>query len=143
MKQSVPNSYVPPPLKGTQPNIPRDDRELRAPGNTANVDSGLTEITISRQCSHSDTLHSFQMDNGDPLPSYEGLAAAFAKAKAEKEREEAQGLRLRTEDAKVANKRGEIQFKASHGLLLAFFTLILYELPLLSPRVLYFAEQYI
>ncbi|KAF2811914.1 uncharacterized protein BDZ99DRAFT_282865 [Mytilinidion resinicola] len=61
----------------------------------------------------------------DPLPSYEGLAAAFAKAKAEKEKEEAAGLRDRTDDAKAANNQGEVRFKAAHGLLLAFFSWIL------------------
>jgi hypothetical protein len=66
------------------------------------------------------------MDNGEPLPSYEGLAAAFAKAKAEKEKEEASGLRATTGDAEVANKQGEVHFKAAHGILVAFFTLILY-----------------
>ncbi|KAF2471372.1 uncharacterized protein BDR25DRAFT_333993 [Lindgomyces ingoldianus] len=65
------------------------------------------------------------MDNGEPLPSYEGLAAAFAKAKAEKEREEAQGLKGRTGDAAAANKQGEVHFKAAHGLVVAFFTWIL------------------
>jgi phosphatidylinositol glycan class O len=61
----------------------------------------------------------------DPLPSYEGIAAAFAKAKAEKEKEEASGLKGRTDDAKAANKQGELRFKAAHGLLIAFFTWIL------------------
>ena len=65
------------------------------------------------------------MDDGESLPSYEGLAAAFAKAKAEKEKEEAQGLRSRTADAKASNKQGELRFKASHGLLVAFFSWIL------------------
>lgn len=65
------------------------------------------------------------MDNGDSLPSYEGLAAAFAKAKAEKERDEAQGLRATTGDSDVASKQGEVHFKASHGILVAFFTFLL------------------
>ena len=67
------------------------------------------------------------MDNGEPLPSYEGLAAAFAKAKAEKEREEAQGLKGWSEDTAAANKQGELRFKASHGLIVAFFCWILYN----------------
>jgi phosphatidylinositol glycan class O len=71
------------------------------------------------------------MDDDEPLPSYEGLAAAFAKAKADKERDEAQGLRATTGDAAAANKQGEVHFKASHGILIAFFTWILYELALL------------
>lgn len=65
------------------------------------------------------------MDNGEPLPSFEGLAAAFAKAKAEKEKQEAQGLKPTTGDAIKANKLGEVHFKASHGILVAFFTWIL------------------
>ncbi|OCL07193.1 hypothetical protein AOQ84DRAFT_342216 [Glonium stellatum] len=65
------------------------------------------------------------MDDGESLPTYEGLAAAFAKAKAEREKEEAQGLRSRTVDAKASNKQGELHFKASHGLLIAFFSWIL------------------
>lgn len=66
------------------------------------------------------------MDNGDPLPSYEGLAAAFAKAKAEKEKQEAQGLRGTTQNADADNKQGEVRFKAAHGLLVAFFAWLLY-----------------
>jgi phosphatidylinositol glycan class O len=65
------------------------------------------------------------MDNGEPLPSYEGLAAAFAKAKAEKERQEAAGLRGTTQNADADNKQGEVRFKAAHGLLIAFFTWLL------------------
>ena len=73
--------------------------------------------------------HYLSMDNGEPLLSYEGLAAAFAKAKAEKEREEAQGLRGSTQNAEADNKQGEVRFKASHGLLMAFFGWLLYEIP--------------
>jgi hypothetical protein len=69
------------------------------------------------------------MDNGEPLPSYEGIAAAFAKAKAEKEKEEAQGLRATTRDAAADNKQGEVHFKASHGILVAFFIWISYVGP--------------
>ncbi|ORY17996.1 hypothetical protein BCR34DRAFT_610603 [Clohesyomyces aquaticus] len=65
------------------------------------------------------------MEDGEPLPSYEGIAAAFAKAKAEKEREEAQGLKGRSADAAAANKLGEVHFKAAHGLIVAFFSWIL------------------
>jgi phosphatidylinositol glycan class O len=65
------------------------------------------------------------MDNGEPLPSFEGIAAEFAKAKAEKEKQEAQGLRPDVVDAKKANKQGEVHFKAAHGILVAFFTWIL------------------
>lgn len=66
------------------------------------------------------------MDNDDAPIEYQGIAAAFAKAKDEKDKEEASGLRDRTEGARAANKRGEVHFKASHGLLIAFFTFILY-----------------
>ena len=69
------------------------------------------------------------MDNGEPLPSYEGIAAAFAKAKAEKEKQESQGLKPTTRDAAKANKQGEVHFKAAHGILVAFFTWILYDWP--------------
>ena len=65
------------------------------------------------------------MDNGEPLPSYEGIAAAFAKAKADKEKDEAQGLRPTTKDAAAAQKQAEVHFKAAHGLIIAFFTWIL------------------
>ncbi|KAF2710873.1 hypothetical protein K504DRAFT_403843 [Pleomassaria siparia CBS 279.74] len=65
------------------------------------------------------------MDYGEPLPSYEGIAAAFAKAKADKERDEAQGLRPATRDAAVVQKQGEVHFKAAHGLVIAFLTWIL------------------
>jgi hypothetical protein len=75
------------------------------------------------------TVITLSMDNGEPLPSYEGLAAAFAKAKAEKEREEAQGLRGSTQNAEADNKQGEVRFKAAHGLLIAFFTWLLYIFP--------------
>jgi len=69
------------------------------------------------------------MDNGEPLPSYEGIAAEFAKAKAEKEKQESQGLKPTTVDAAKANKQGEVHFKAAHGILVAFFTWILYNCP--------------
>ncbi|KAF1961165.1 hypothetical protein CC80DRAFT_488513 [Byssothecium circinans] len=65
------------------------------------------------------------MDNGEPLPSFEGIAAAFAKAKAEKEKQESQGLKPTTGDATKANKAGEVHFKAAHGIIIAFFTWIL------------------
>jgi phosphatidylinositol glycan class O len=70
------------------------------------------------------------MDNGEPLPSYEGIAAAFAKAKATKERDEAQGLKPMAVDAAAANKQAEVHFKASHGILIAFFTWIMLAAPL-------------
>jgi phosphatidylinositol glycan class O len=67
------------------------------------------------------------MDNGEPAPAYKGISATFAEAKAEKEQqEEAQGLTPTTNDAAAAKKQSEIQFKAAHGLLVAFLSLILY-----------------
>ncbi|KAF2878340.1 hypothetical protein BDV95DRAFT_673607 [Massariosphaeria phaeospora] len=66
------------------------------------------------------------MDSGESLPSYEGIAAAFAKAKAKKEKDEAQGLKSTTADAAKANKQAEVHFKASHSILVAFFTWILF-----------------
>ncbi|KAF2118881.1 hypothetical protein BDV96DRAFT_487197 [Lophiotrema nucula] len=65
------------------------------------------------------------MDDGEPLPSYEGIAAQFAAAKAAKETEEASGLRARVKDPKVEAKKGEVHFKALHGIVVAFLTLIL------------------
>ncbi|KAH7117987.1 hypothetical protein B0J11DRAFT_493971 [Dendryphion nanum] len=65
------------------------------------------------------------MDNGEPLPAFEGVAANFAKAKAEKERQEAQGLKPTTKDVEAANKLGQVQFKAAHGIIVAFFTWLL------------------
>lgn len=74
----------------------------------------------------------FPMDNGEP--EFEGIAAAFAKAKAEREKEEARGLKPTTGHAAEANKQGEVHFKAAHGILTAFFTLILYSLLNLTPE---------
>ncbi|PVH98746.1 hypothetical protein DM02DRAFT_565880 [Periconia macrospinosa] len=70
-------------------------------------------------------LKTVQMDNGEPEPSYEGIAAAFAKAKAEKEKQEAQGLKPTSVDAGKASRAGEVHFKAAHGIVIAFFTWIL------------------
>lgn len=67
------------------------------------------------------------MDNGGPAPSYEGIAASFAKAKAEQEDQESHGLRSTTSDAAAIKKQSEIQFKAAHGLLVAFLSLIVYD----------------
>lgn len=64
------------------------------------------------------------MDDGAPS-EFEGIAAAFAKAKQQREQEEAQGLRGTSDDAKAVNKTRELQFKASHGLLIAFFSWVL------------------
>ncbi|KAF4303662.1 Type I phosphodiesterase/nucleotide pyrophosphatase/phosphate transferase [Botryosphaeria dothidea] len=64
------------------------------------------------------------MEDGKPKTEFEGIAAQFAAAKAKQEREEAQGLRNSSTDAKIANKRRELQFKSSHSLLVAFFFLI-------------------
>jgi phosphatidylinositol glycan class O len=66
------------------------------------------------------------MDNGGSAPAYKGISASSAKAKAEKEHQEAPGLNPTTNDAAVAKKQSEIQFKAAHGLLVAFLSLILY-----------------
>lgn len=69
-------------------------------------------------------LNTVQMDNGEPQPSFEGIAAAFADAKAEKEKQEAQGLKPTSTD----NRAGQVHFKAAHGIVIAFFTWILYGL---------------
>ena len=63
------------------------------------------------------------MSNGEPNSEYAGIAAEFAKAKARREEEEARGLL--DPSAADENKRREIQFKAIHGLLIAFFIWIL------------------
>jgi len=63
------------------------------------------------------------MSNGELNSEYSGIAAEFAKAKARREEEEARGLL--DPSAADEKKRREIQFKAIHGLLIAFFVWIL------------------
>jgi phosphatidylinositol glycan class O len=63
------------------------------------------------------------MSNGEPNSEFAGIAAEFAKAKARREEEEARGLL--DPSATDENKRREIQFKAIHGLLIAFFIWVL------------------
>ncbi|KAL5443339.1 hypothetical protein PMIN07_008908 [Paraphaeosphaeria minitans] len=65
------------------------------------------------------------MDNGEPASYYEGIAASFSKVKAEKKQQEPQGLKPTTNDAAAAKKQSEIHFKAAHGLLVTFLSLIL------------------
>lgn len=65
--------------------------------------------------------------NSDTSSEFEGVAAQFAKAKAAKENEEAQGLKGNTREDKATNKQRELQSKVSHGLLVGFLALILYE----------------
>jgi len=63
------------------------------------------------------------MSDGEPQSEYAGIAAEFAKAKAKRQEEEAKGFLDRS--SRDENKRREIQFKAIHGLLIAFFVWIL------------------
>lgn len=65
------------------------------------------------------------MDDGPHETEYSGIAAEFARAKAEREKEEAKGLLDSSVNAKAVNKQKEVQFSASHGLLLALFCLLL------------------
>lgn len=72
------------------------------------------------------------MENGEIFTSLEEITAE-AKAKAEKQRaEEAQlgGPKPTVTDVKTAKKAGEVHFKAQHGIVVAFFTFILYVLRL-------------
>lgn len=65
------------------------------------------------------------MDNGGPTPSYEGNAVSSKHPNAEKDKQGLHGLNPTTKEAEAVKKRSEIQFKAAHGLLVAFLTLIL------------------
>ncbi|KAF2840419.1 hypothetical protein M501DRAFT_1010528 [Patellaria atrata CBS 101060] len=65
------------------------------------------------------------MGNGVHKSEFKSIAAAFAKAKAEKEKEDAQALRGAAQDARASDKEWEVRFKATHGLIVAFFILIL------------------
>ncbi len=65
------------------------------------------------------------MDDGAHQSEYTGIAAEFARAKAEREKQEAKGLRDTSVNAKAFNKQKEIEFSAKHGLLIAFFSLLL------------------
>jgi phosphatidylinositol glycan class O len=68
------------------------------------------------------------MENGEIFTSIEDIAAE-AKAKAEKQRsEQAQlgGPKPTVADVNTAKKAGEVHFKAQHGIVVAFFSFILY-----------------
>ena len=68
------------------------------------------------------------MENGEMFTSIEDIQVE-AKARAEKQRaEEAQlgGPKPTVTDVATAKKAGEVHFKAQHGLLVAFFSFILY-----------------
>ncbi|KAI9870380.1 MAG: mannose-ethanolamine phosphotransferase gpi13, partial [Pleopsidium flavum] len=62
------------------------------------------------------------MDEDDPPSEYGGIAAQFGKAKALKRRKDASEHQKNVDSPEKINKRKELQFKASHGLLLVFFT---------------------
>lgn len=68
------------------------------------------------------------MESGEMFTSIEDIQAE-AKAKAEKQRaEEAQlgGPKPTVTDVRTAKKAGEVHFKAQHGIVVAFFSFILF-----------------
>lgn len=68
------------------------------------------------------------MENGEMFTSIEDIQAE-AKARAEHQRaEDAQlgGPKPTVTDVKTAKKAGEIHFKVQHGIVVAFFSFILY-----------------
>lgn len=64
------------------------------------------------------------MDNGESASPSDDLTSSFVKAKAQQERQ-SQATRPPTSDATAVKKQGEIQFKAAHGLLVAFLILLM------------------
>lgn len=70
------------------------------------------------------------MESGEMFTSIEDMQAE-AKARQEKQRaEEAQlgGPKPTVTDVRTAKKAGEVHFKAQHGIVVAFFSFILYVL---------------
>lgn len=65
------------------------------------------------------------MDEDDRPMDYAGIASQFGKAKALKEREDASGHAKEASSSESTQKREELQFKVSHGLLILFFTWLL------------------
>lgn len=65
------------------------------------------------------------MDNGGTTPPYGGNSPSLTKTGAEQEKHDSQGSNSTTSDLAAAKKQSEVQFKAAHGLLVAFFTLIM------------------
>lgn len=68
------------------------------------------------------------MENGEIFTSLEEITAE-AKIKVEKQRvEDAQlgGPKPTVTDVRAAKKTGEVHFKAQHGIVVAFFSFILY-----------------
>lgn len=68
------------------------------------------------------------MENGEIFTSLEEITAE-AKTRAEKQRvEDAQlgGPKPTVTDVKTAKKAGEVHFKVQHGIVVAFFSFILY-----------------
>lgn len=64
------------------------------------------------------------MDNGRLQTGLKGRSAGPDNARAAQETPEVKGV-TDAEATKKTNKQREVQFKAAHGLLLAFFLLIL------------------
>ena len=65
------------------------------------------------------------MDNGGSMPPYGDNSPSLAKTGTQQEKLDSQGSNSTTSDLAAAKKQSEIQFKAAHGLLVAFFTLIM------------------
>lgn len=65
------------------------------------------------------------MDEDDQPLDYAAIASQFSKAKALKERKDASGHAKEASSSEIIQKRKELQFKVSHGLLILFFTWLL------------------
>jgi phosphatidylinositol glycan class O len=62
------------------------------------------------------------MEDSRRRTEYVGIAAQYAKAKAELEQKQQRDSVNTSTSSPPASKIKEVQFKATHGLLLAFFT---------------------
>lgn len=72
------------------------------------------------------------LKEGEIFTSIEDIAAEAKARQAEKQRnEDAQlgGPKPTVSDVRTAKKVGEVHFKAQHGLVVAFFSFILYAYP--------------
>lgn len=65
------------------------------------------------------------MDEDDPTSEYASIAAQYSEAKALKRRNDALQQQAKVDSVEEFNQRKELEFKASHGLLLVFFAWIL------------------
>ena len=71
-----------------------------------------------------DGCKSVIMDNGKSAPPSDGITPSSAKAGAQQEKQSL-ATGPPTSDATAAKKQSEIQFKAAHGLLVAFLFLLM------------------